>query len=177
MALPVILFGAAVAATLTGIKHSHRIAKERGHVDIVPGDSAQAVKPQNGALVCCEVYSLFDHTGIWFENRIIELNGNGLIRTVSPERFLQERSGDNIFIACDQWSFPIITLGTHERAMQELYQYREYHLLKNNCHRFVWHMVSGFDEPVTRFTDLNEHLCALHDTPVSWHMLNLNTHL
>lgn len=47
-----------------------------------------------GAIVCCGVGGVLEHTGIWTEdNMIIEFDGNGLIKPISPTRFIKERSG------------------------------------------------------------------------------------
>lgn len=177
MAIPLIWLGAAAAATYVGLKHGHKISQSRGIVDSFPGDSEVPVAPKNGAVVCCEVYSVLDHTGIWVDGSIVELNGNGLVRAISPERFLAERSGEHIFIACDEYDEPLITHNTHERAISHVYQYRDYDLLKNNCHRFVWEMVTGNEsyavDSMTRFTDLNQNLSRLHDSVISWHLLDL----
>lgn len=179
MAIPLVWLGAAAAATYMGIKHSHKITQTRGFVDSFPGDSNVPVAPKNGAVVCCEVYSVLDHTGIWVDDTIVELNGNGLVRAISAQRFLAERSGNQIFIACDEFDEPLITHKTDARAISHVYEYREYDLLKNNCHRFVWEMVTGksasHSAGMTRFTDLNQHLSSLHDSPISWHVLDLTT--
>ena len=50
---------------------------------------------------------------------------------------------------------------------------REYDLLKNNCHRFVWEMVTGERGEMFRFSDLNQNLSRLHDSTVSWHLLDI----
>jgi len=173
MPIPLLWLGAATVATLAGIKHSHRIAQHHGHADVLPGDSQHRVKPVNGAVLCCEVYNLLDHTGIWIDDRVIELNGNGLIRAISPDRFLAERSGDNIYLACDEYGHPVVTEETAQRAVAEVYQYRDYDLLNNNCHRFVWQMITGRNQPVNRFTELNQYLSQLHNTPIHWHLADI----
>ncbi|BDX06811.1 hypothetical protein [Planctobacterium marinum] len=174
MALPLLWLGAAAAATLAGIKYSNKISQHRGYVDVLPGESSLSVKPLDGAVVCCEVYGVLDHTGIWFDDGVIELNGNGLIRSISAERFLADRSGEEIFIACDTFGHPLIAEHTHTRAVSHLYQYRDYDLLNNNCHRFVWQAVSGVDEPINRFGDLNQHLSLLHQSSLSWLKMSTN---
>lgn len=172
MAIPLIWIGAVAVATLAGIKHTPRIAKHRGFVEALPGDSQTRVRPVNGAVVCCEVYNVLDHTGIWIEDSIVELNGNGLIRAITPERFIGERSGDKIFIACDENNEPLVTTGTAQRAISHIYEYRDYDLLKNNCHRFVWETVTGQKAAINYFTDLNQNLSKLHDSAISWHLLD-----
>lgn len=177
MAIPLVWLGAAAAVTYLGIKNSHKMSPKRGFVDHFPGESSVPVAPKNGAVVCCEVYGVLDHTGIWVDDSIVELNGNGLVRAISPGRFLAERSGDKIFVACDEFDDPLVTHKTHERAISHVYEYRDYDLLKNNCHRFVWEMVTGkdgyFRESMTSFSDFNQNLSVLHDSLISWHVLDL----
>lgn len=167
MAIPLLWLGAA-AATYAGIKYSSKVSQYRGYADVLPGGSLQTVKPVNGAIICCEVYGVLDHTGIWVEDSIIELNGNGLVRSISPERFLADRSGEVAYIACDATGSPMISENTQINAVKHIYQYRNYDLFSNNCHRFVWEMLSDIREPVHSFTDLNKRLSAFHQGPVSW---------
>ena len=173
MALPLIWIGAAAVVAYAGIKNSHKNSPQKGFVEAFPGESEIPVKPKNGAIVCCEVYNVLDHTGVWVDDVIVELNGNGLVRAITPERFLSERSGEKIFIACDEYHEPLVTSGTDSRAVNNVYQYREYDLLKNNCHRFVWEMVTGERCEMFRFSDLNQNLSRLHDSAVSWHLLDI----
>lgn len=177
MAFPILWLGAAAAATIAGIKYSQQIPVKRGYVQSLPGDSDILVQPENGAIVCCGIYNILDHTGIWCDDRIIELNGKGLIRAVSAEKFLAERSGKKIFIACNEYYTPVVTDATNTRAEALLYQYREYKLLENNCHSFVWDMIRGDNQQlndgkvITRFSELNENLKNLHKCKISWHLL------
>lgn len=167
MAIPLLWLGAA-AATYAGIKYSSKVSKYRGYADVLPGGTKLTAKPVNGAIVCCEVYGVLDHTGIWVEDSIIELNGNGLVRNISLERFLADRSGEEAYIACDKYGLPMASDATFQNAIANIYQYRPYDLFKNNCHRFVWEMLSDIKEPVNSFTDLNQRLCSYHHSPVSW---------
>ena len=55
-----------------------------------------------GALMVCEIFHLFEHTGIYIgDGQIVELQGTGLIRSVSTGRFMQNRSGEELLVACD----------------------------------------------------------------------------
>ena len=78
---------------------------------IYPSDlfkNEQNVKPIFGAIVYCGIAGVLDHTGIWLDdNTIVELDGNGLIKPISSQRFLAERSGKQIFIACDSLAQPL----------------------------------------------------------------------
>lgn len=174
MALPLIWLGAAAAAAYAGVKYGDRFRVDEGLVDAFPGQSKYRVKPSNGAIMCCEVYGALDHTGIWVDGEIVELNGNGLVRSISPERFLNERSGEHIFIACDKYGSPLVVPGTDQRAVAHIFQYREYDLFRNNCHRFVWHMVSGMDQALGYFAELNTSLYHYHGESISWHRADLS---
>lgn len=133
------------------------------------------VKPEIGAIVCCTIAGVLDHTGIWIgDNTIVELHGDGLIKAVSSERFLDNRSGSKIFIACDSAARPIIDELAAQRAISMIYQYREYDLITNNCNRFVWHCVSGTDEKLTTFKELNQQLAKWVNKKVYWDLCQLN---
>ena len=59
------------------------------------------VKPQPGSIICCFIYGLIEHTGIWLdEHTLIELYGRGLIRAVPTKYFLASSTGSKIFVAC-----------------------------------------------------------------------------
>lgn len=123
-----------------------------------PGETHSTVQPSNGGIVCCGIYGVFEHTGIWIDGNIVELRGNGLIRGVSPSRFLDDRSGDVISIVCDNSFQPLIDPQAASRTESRLFEYCEYDVITNNCHRFVWQCVSGQIAAITSFYDLN---CAL----------------
>lgn len=120
------------------------------------------VKPQPGAIICCFVYGFIEHTGIWLdEHTLIELHGSGLVRAVSTKRFLAGRTGSKIFVACSHDHQVLIEPAMLEKAEQAIFTYREYDLFDNNCHRFVWSCLSGNEESLPSFNDLNKRL-ALH---------------
>jgi hypothetical protein len=168
MPVPLLWFGAGAIALLAGAKYSNDKVLDKS-VSGLPGKSDVKVAPINGAIVTCGVYGLFEHTGIWVDGDILELKGNGLIRGISPNRFLQERSGDNIYIACDDNVVPLIQVDTADRAISQLFSYSEYDVIKNNCHKFVWRCISGEDIPLTRFSELNQKMAELFSTTIYWH--------
>ena len=172
MPAPLLWLGAGAIALLAGAKYSNDKRLDE-FVSDLPGNSHKHVAPQNGAIVTCGVFGIFEHTGIWVDGNILELKGNGLIRGVSPKRFIQERSGDNIYIACDQNSTPLVQANTAERAISKLFSYSEYDLIKNNCHKFVWHCITGEDVPLTKFSVLNQNLASLFATTIYWHPVKL----
>lgn len=132
-------------------------------------DKGRTVAPVFGSIVCCEVYNCVDHTGIWIDrDTIIELSENGLVKAVSYERFLDDRSGDNMFVACDKKHNPIVIAGIGERAIANVYTYRDYDVIENNCHRFVHFCLTESDKKITRFKSLNEALSLQAGKTIFW---------
>jgi hypothetical protein len=167
MALPLLLFGASALAALA----SHEYAKDQRiqkYLENVRPDQQKKIKPENGAIVSCGVFGVFEHTGIWLDGNIIELRGNGLIRGISPKRFLQGRSGSQIYIACNQHNKVLIESAAIERACAQLFQYSEYDLINNNCHKFVWNCVTGDRSQLTRFSELNRLMANYFGCEISW---------
>jgi len=189
MALPIIAALIAGAAVVHQTNKSHYRKVERRRADDVlerfgetktkkyPSDTYSSdtfVQPLPGSVVCCEVYGMLDHTGIWIDNdTIVELSNSGLVKAVSPERFLSERSGENIFIACDSSHKPIIIDQCEQRAIDNVFSYREYDVIDNNCHRFVQFCLSGIDLELTTFATLNKHLATLSQKNIYWDKVNV----
>jgi hypothetical protein len=170
MPAPLFWLGAGAIAMLASAKYSNDKRLEES-VASLPGNSEMQVKPVNGAIVTCGIYGLFEHTGIWVDGNILELKGNGLIRGISPNRFLQERSGEFIYIACDKNHTPLVDADAAERAISRLFTYSEYDVIKNNCHKFVWYCISGEDVSLTRFSDLNAKIAERFSTIIHWHQV------
>jgi hypothetical protein len=172
MALPLLLLGASALVLLASNETS--IEKEnRTRIKAMPGEGKERVKPVDGAIVSCGVFGLFDHTGIWLDDSVVELKGNGLIRGVSPRRFLQNRSGEQIFIACDQHNQPLVSEMAATRASQRLFEYSEYDLFKNNCHKFVWQCISGKQTQFSRFSEFNRLLAQQFDCEINWQVADV----
>jgi hypothetical protein len=166
MPLPLLWIGAGVVTYLASTQLADK--KSNTSVAVNPGDGKLRVTPADGAIVSCHIYGVFEHTGIWLDGNIIELKGNGLIRGISPQRFLQQRSGEEIFVACDAYAQPLIAAGAAERASSQLYCYSEYDLLKNNCHKFVWQCVSNKNQSLTSFAELNQSLADYFGQALHW---------
>jgi hypothetical protein len=131
--------------------------------------TTEKVKPEIGAIVCCGVGGILDHTGIWVgDNTIVELDGNGLIKAISVQRFTKERSGKHIFIACDSTAKPFASEHAAQRAQQQIFQYRDYHMIENNCHQFIWQCFKPHDKNLTTFKALNIRLARLYDRKIYW---------
>ena len=159
------------------LNEDNEIGESSSAVAIYPSDlfhTEQVVKPRIGAVVCCGIGGVLDHTGIWIgDDTIVELGGNGLIKPVSPARFTQDRSGKDIFIACDSTATPLVSELAAQRAIERIYQYCDYHLIENNCHQFVWQCIEPNGEPLTTFRALNKRLAKRHNKQVYWDLCSV----
>lgn len=128
------------------------------------------VAPIPGCIVCCYVFGVIEHTGIWLgDDCLVELHGSGLVRAVSVKRFLAGRTGSQIYLACNHLHQPLIADAVLTRAEQAIYQYREYDLFDNNCHRFVWSCISQRGEEVVKgFNELNQKLAEYFNQAIYW---------
>ncbi len=168
MPLPLLWLGAGIAAAYAGSQLAREKQKSDGHIRHFPGEHQSEVTPLDGSVVCCGIYELFQHTGIWLDGNIVELRGNGLIRAISPSRFLADCSGNRIFVACNDSLAPLVAPDSVGNALKRLYTYSEYDLVSNNCHRFAFECVSGHCRRITRFAELNAALKAQFQTPIHW---------
>jgi hypothetical protein len=91
---------------------------------------------------------------------------------VSHERFLGDRSGEKAFVACDAQYRPLVAPDVTERAISRIYEYSEYHLINNNCHKFVWDCLSSEGKEVTTFADLNGLLSNFFNSAIHWQPIN-----
>ncbi|KGJ93496.1 hypothetical protein [Thalassotalea sp. ND16A] len=153
--------------TTRGSVHKHDSGIAKYPTEVFSTETLAIVRP--GALVCCGLSGVLEHTGILIdEDTIVELHGSGLIKAISPSRFLAERSGKDIFVACDSTGEAICDDITAQRAITQIYDYQDYDLIKNNCHRFVWQCISGLREPLTTFHQLNKLLSKRYDRKIYW---------
>jgi len=196
MALPLLWLGAAALSALAANELADDRKKQQAQrfstgrpqtlVDLAPHESPvvtyptdffsteQRVKPEIGAIVCCGIVGVLDHTGIWLgDNSIAELDGNGLIKPISSQRFIKERSGKQIFIACDSLAQPLLSEIAANNAAQQLFQYRDYHVLDNNCHQFVWQCFNKSTTPITTFRQLNDKIAQFFNRKIYWDVADL----
>jgi len=180
MPLPLLLVGAAVGSLLAHDSHKDYLAAldrdrcipsktngGREPSEILPSPRKTALIP--GTLVCCEVFEAFLHTGVVVDdNTIVELHGSGLIRAVSKQRFLDQRSGKNIFIACKRSGDPFMFNLIDELATKDVFNFYEYHLLKANCYRHTWRWLSGEDLAIESFTDFSKKLSDKLGDEIYW---------
>lgn len=212
MALPLLWLGAAALSALTvkelsddrktvqrNRNNSYQaktladLAEHESPIAVYPSDAFIAmnshysfVEPTLGAIVCCGIAGVLDHTGIWVgDNTIVELDGNGLIKPISHQRFLHERSGEQIFILCDSLGTPLALELAGEKALKQIFQSIDYHFLDNNCHQFVWQCYQNINQPgnlpnthqttqVTTFKQLNIQLATLFNRVLYWDVMEMN---
>ncbi|MGQ8363763.1 hypothetical protein [Glaciecola sp. 1036] len=168
MPAPLIWLGAAVLGLYASDKANIAYLKQKNIVKGMPGDQSDKVEPADGSVVCCGVYGVLDHTGIWVDGNIYELNGNGLVRCISPSRFLDNRTGSTIYVACNDYGVALANTTASNRAQSHLYSLFDYHLIRQNCHRFVAEMIAGICIDITSFSELNTFLNKHYDERISW---------
>lgn len=123
----------------------------------------EKTEPVIGSIVYCNLgltgQLMVEHTGIYIGNgQIVELQGNGQIAIVNRQEFLKGRSLDSfsIWVACyGNSSKAIGDESVAQRAQAQVGNTRNYHLLKDNCHRFTSGCITGnFDNRDTLFIKL-----------------------
>lgn len=194
MAIPLIILGGAIATYAIGkrmVEDADRIELDRlrhwrddlpskqdqdvkkSPSDILAGDVEVILEP--GSVVCCGIFGVLQHTGIYVgDNQIVELHGSGLIRAVSFERFLNDRSGKYIFVACNAKGQPLTSLPALNAAAEQVFQYIDYDVLENNCHQFVLNCVHPNSPNVTSFGDFNRYLSEHYDASIYWDKADLS---
>jgi hypothetical protein len=189
MPLPIVWLGAAAVSALAvnevakdrKKQQAERFSKQVKTFDknsnesstaIYPTDlfsTAQEVRPTVGSIVCCGIGGVFEHTGIWVgDNTIIEMDGNGLIKPVSLQRFTEDRTGRNVFVACDSKGKPLALDTSATAAISQVFTCEEYDMISNNCHQFVWQCFSPNDKKLTTFKELNIRIAKLFNRKIYW---------
>ncbi len=122
-----------------------------------------------GAVVGCEIFHFFEHTGIYIgDGHIVELAGSGLVRAVSFHRFLADRSGAELMFATTPDGQIIGSDSAANRAIEQIFSVQHYDILRNNCHRFTYSCISGQSLPLTSFFDLKEALTRYWRFTPNW---------
>ncbi len=122
-----------------------------------------------GAVVGCEIFQFFEHTGIYIgDGQIVELAGSGLVRSLSFNRFLSDRSGAELIFSTYTAVDIIGSEIAANRAIEQIYSYQDYDLLRNNCHRFTYSCISGDSLPLTSFYDLKQALATYWRFTPNW---------
>lgn len=114
-----------------------------------------------GAIVFCELIKGVEHSGIYIgKGDIVELNGDGLIRKVSPVTFYsdsQYRTGTDIYTFTDLSGKLLCSNKIAKRAKEKIGTKVNYNVALNNCHKFTAGCITGnFNNTNLSFTQLME---------------------
>lgn len=108
-----------------------------------------------GTVIFCKLPFNAEHSGIYvgylgeYDRCIVELGGDGEIRLVTPEEFLEgvnntRISGIATYAFCDtQSESPLDSSKVARRALAKVGTYRNYNLVADNCHQFTSGCLSG----------------------------------
>jgi hypothetical protein len=104
----------------------------------------ETVIPVVGSVVYCDMYCGYaDHSGVYVgNNRIVHLNGNGLIEIVSPKRFIANTTAINIYVSCKD-DYVTGERYIADRATKMLGKTRKYNVIIDNCHQFTAGCING----------------------------------
>ncbi len=179
MPLPFLLLGAAVGSVLAHDNQKSFLEEQdkarrcdfnatgREPSEILPSPMFTEMLP--GAIVCCEVFEAFIHTGVVVdENTIVELHGSGLIRAISKKRFLEERSGSRIFIACNNDGTPYTFSRVISGASKDVFNFYDYDLLKANCYKHTWRWLTDEDIAIKSFSEFDNKLKVKLGQNIYW---------
>ena len=170
MPAPLLWLGAACVGLYASNKANTAYLKRKYIIETMPGESNHKVNPVNGSIVTCGIYGVLDHTGIWVDGNIYELSGKGLVRCLSPARFLGNRTGSTIYVACDPLNKALTNPEVCQRAKKQLFSCLDYHLFEQNCHKFVAELYAEYEVDITRFSELNVFLSNYFSCPIRWNM-------
>ncbi|MDG1751192.1 MAG: hypothetical protein P8I03_05960, partial [Thalassotalea sp.] len=76
--------------------------------------------------------------------------------------------GKHIFMACDSNAIPLACSFAAQKAIEQIFQVREYDVIDNNCHKFVWQCFQLDNQKVTTFKDLNLNLAKKFNRKIYW---------
>ena len=106
------------------------------------------VYPVKGSVVYCDLgFGLAEHSGIYVgNNRIVHLDGSGLIECVSPREFISRLNGLNsaisIYVSC-VGSSAVGAGDVAKRAVGMIGESRAYNVVLDNCHQFSSGCMTG----------------------------------
>jgi hypothetical protein len=103
-------------------------------------------EPAIGSMVYCDFFHA-EHTGIYIGNgKIVHLDGNGKVKSVGHDSFLDRMDGLNtaisIYVSCNG-ADPVGCSEAARRARAMLNRRIDYNLLMNNCHQFTAGCLTG----------------------------------
>lgn len=113
------------------------------------------VTPVQGSVVCCDLALVFEHSGIYIgNNKIVHLDGSGIIESVSPRQFMERLDGLNFAISIYVSSNNGCSIGSAkvaERAKSMIGRSRDYNFILDNCHQFTAGCLTGDFENSNNF--------------------------
>ena len=100
-----------------------------------------SISLKQGAIVFCKLAGEFEPTGIFIgDNQIIELNGDGYIKKVSINEFLNSsliRTGLDLYTFVDKDNDLLYSYSFYLNAKDILNSRRNYNVAFDNCHQFT----------------------------------------
>lgn len=105
--------------------------------------------PVPGSVVYTDLIpNYMQHSGIYVgDNRIVELNSKGNVCLVTPDQFINGGLGLRIRVSSSKGK-AVGSSNVAERALAQVGNREEYHLLMNNCHKFTSGCLTGiFNNP------------------------------
>lgn len=112
--------------------------------------------PVLGSVVYCDLAAgQAEHSGIYIgDNRIVHLNGDGSIESVTPKDFMDRLGGLNtaisVYVSCGSGA-PVGSSDAAKLAKSMIGRRREYSLVFDNCHQFTAGCLSGDFENACNF--------------------------
>lgn len=113
------------------------------------------VEPVPGSVVYCNLAEAAEHSGIYVgRNRIVHLDGSGLVEKVSPQQFINRLNGLNssisIYVSCKNGN-AVGSKSAAAYARSMVGRKSNYSLLENNCHKFTSSCISGHSTDAVSF--------------------------
>lgn len=103
------------------------------------------VYPKRGSIVYCDLaFGYAEHSGVYIgDGRIVHLNGNGVVKAVSPKKFIDGKTAINIYVSCDSDACAVGCNRVADRAESWLDHQRDYNVILDNCHQFTSACLTG----------------------------------
>lgn len=167
---------AAQAVVKTGAKMAVGMVAANMAQSFVDNVVKEKVKPVPGCIVRCDLaLGAADHTGVYIgSNKIVELDGDGDIRMVTPGTFMDnsvQRTGISIYIACDQTGKVLYNGTIADRARTLVGSARNYQWILDNCHQFTSGCITNDFENADNFFWMLEDTISRrlnNGSPVKW---------
>jgi len=128
-------------------------------------------EPAVGSIVYCDLaFGTSEHSGVYLgQGEIMQLNSQGKIERVSPEKFVSNMSALSIYVSCKA-DEPVGCPEVAERAkfFQKILLERDYNVLLDNCHQFAAGCLTGDPDNPNNFLWMLKHECEKRLSADSW---------